>query len=114
MGVLVMAVELCSEVAVDIGICLGLENIEVSKDLILSGFMAGNGVVLLSSAACEGDIATIQLIVSARRQARMTGKTLRLAEAFGAHLANTLRRGGVLQNASSEDLSFWRGEAAVR
>lgn len=72
----------------------------------------GNAVELDVSDLSDPDLWTVQLIVSARRQAATRGVAFRLGAPATPILSDVLLRGGFLTDMPAADLNFWfKGES---
>lgn len=64
-------------------------------------------VVVNIDGVSETDLTFVQLLESARRKAAETGRDLKLHHPAGGAVLEVLRRGGFLDNETSERAQFW-------
>ena len=76
---------------------LTIKNVpEIAREL--SAAISRSGCVSLSVPAdCEADVSFLQLLVSARKSAEASGKTLKLTQPPAGALRDALSRGGFLE-----------------
>lgn len=67
-------------------------------------------VILEISPSAEADLSFLQLVESARRQAKLQGKSLTLASPVGERLLKILERAGFVEAFTAEDTKFWLHE----
>jgi hypothetical protein len=86
---------------------LGIKNIsEIHKDIHLH-FAENGNIVLDIPAEAEADLSFVQLVESARLDARAAGKTLRLGAPATGSVLKVLQRGGFIDALSADDAQFW-------
>ncbi|PDS97802.1 STAS domain-containing protein [Rhizobium sp. S9] len=66
-----------------------------------------NGIVVSIPADAEVDLSFIQLMESARRQAKSEGKTVSLSSPASGSVLKVLERAGFIESFDHEDLKFW-------
>lgn len=78
----------------------------------LAAFLAEHDDVSLDVDQVDAvDLAFIQLVIAARNQAELDGKTLRLTQPAPEALRQLLHRAGFLDCPAPADLTFWFHEA---
>lgn len=63
---------------------------------------------------CQVDLSFIQVIEAARIHAKTSGKTIALASPAKGALLDVLKRGGLLEGMSAEDMKFWLHEGGIQ
>ena len=86
---------------------LAIKNIlEVHKNINLH--LADNTEIILDIPAdAEADLSFVQLVESARMDARAAGKTMRLAAPATGSVLKVLQRGGFVDVLTADDAQFW-------
>jgi len=92
---------------------LVVKNVDVLRQSILDAFEESDTLSLDLVDEQGADLCGLQLIVSARRQARAVGKALKL-ERPATGLRAVLDGAGFLTDASAEDLEFWFHEGPAQ
>jgi hypothetical protein len=88
-------------------ITLAIKNIsEIHKNIHLH-FAENSDIVLDIPAEAEADLSFVQLVESARMDARAAGKTLRLNAPVTGSVLKVLQRGGFIDALSADDAQFW-------
>ena len=64
-------------------------------------------LVLEVTADAEADLSFVQLVESARIEAKASGKTLRLSSPASGSVLKVLQRGGFIDAFTAEDAQFW-------
>jgi hypothetical protein len=82
-------------------------NIAQAQDKLGVVLRQGGPVVVDIDDASEIDLTFIQLIESARRKAGEAGRDFTLRQPAGGALLEVLRRGGFLDDETSERAKFW-------
>lgn len=90
---------------------LVVKNVGVLRQSILDAFEESDAISLDLVEGQAVDLCGLQLIESARRQARAVGKTLGL-ERPGTAFRPVLDAAGFLAGASPDDIQFWFHEGA--
>lgn len=84
-----------------------ISNIGAARDLIGANLSLGGPVVLDIDTVEETDLTFIQLVESARRKAADAGQDFTLRHPAGGAVLEVLRRGGFLDDDTSERAKFW-------
>ena len=92
---------------------LVVKNVGVLRQAILDAYEEADTISLDIVDEKTVDLCGLQLIESARRQARAVGKTLRL-ERPGTEFRPVLDAAGLLTDANTEDLQFWLHEGLAQ
>ena len=88
-------------------IALAIKNIsEIHKDIHLH-LAETSDITLDIPAEAEADLSFVQLVESARIDARVAGKTLRLMAPATGSVLKVLQRGGFIDVLSADDAQFW-------
>lgn len=74
---------------------------------ITGGINSNNSIVIDIPEHAEADLSFIQLIVSARRQAKAQNKSITLSSPAEGHVLKVLERAGLLDAFNSDDTEFW-------
>lgn len=77
------------------------------RELIAGGLVPRADIVLDINPDAAVDLSFVQLVASARRHAASVGSAISLAQPAGPKLREVLDRGGFVEGAATEDLSFW-------
>lgn len=80
------------------------------KEMLLAALDRTDAVELAIDENAEADLSFVQLIESARLQASLRSKSLRLASPAGGQVLKTLRRAGLTTDMSSQSRAFWLHE----
>jgi anti-anti-sigma regulatory factor len=75
---------------------------------LLAALAAGDALTVDCTAVEDADIAFVQLLLAARREAVATGKRLLLGGTASGPLHEVLLRGGFVGTANDD--AFWKGE----
>jgi hypothetical protein len=86
---------------------VAISNIGAARDDLDAALRQDGPVVVDIAAVDETDLTFIQLIESARRKAAATGRDFRLRHPAGGAVLEVLRRGGFLDDQTSERAKFW-------
>lgn len=70
-------------------------------------FDSNDTIVVSISESAEADLSFIQLIESARRQAKADGKTFKLSMPARGSVLKVLERAGFIESFDEEDENFW-------
>jgi ABC-type transporter Mla MlaB component len=89
-----------------------VSNIIQAHDELGAVLRQDGSVVVDIDDVSEIDLTFVQLIESARRKAAETGRELKLRHPAGGAVLEVLRRGGFLDNETSERAQFWLQGAA--
>lgn len=89
-----------------------ISNIEAARADIGAALQQDVSVVLDISGITETDLTFIQLMESARRKAVGAGRDFALRHSADGAVLEVLRRGGFLDNDSSDRATFWLQGAA--
>jgi hypothetical protein len=84
-----------------------ISNIGAARDLIDAALSLDCPVVLDIASVEETDLTFIQLVESARRKAVGAGQDFTLRHPAGGAVLEVLRRGGFLDDDTSERATFW-------
>jgi len=84
-----------------------VSNIGVAYDLVGAALAKGGPIALDMTAVEETDLTFIQMVESARRRAAGTGQGFTLRHPAGGAVLEVLRRGGFLDDDTSERAKFW-------
>ena len=84
-----------------------ISNIGAARDNVGAALRENDSVVVDIAAIDETDLTFIQLIESARRKAAETGRDFRLHRPADGAVLEVLRRGGFLDDETSERAKFW-------
>jgi hypothetical protein len=84
-----------------------IANIGVAHHLIGAALTQGGPVVLDMDSVEEADLTFVQLVESARRKAAVTGQGFTLRRPASGAILEVLRRGGFLDDQTSERANFW-------
>jgi ABC-type transporter Mla MlaB component len=91
---------------------LTVSNITQAHDELGAALRQDGPVVVDIEGVGEIDLTFVQLLESARRKAAETGRELKLLHPAGGAVLEVLRRGGFLDNETSERAQFWLQGAA--
>lgn len=80
------------------------------KTMLLAALDRAEAVELAIDANAEADLSFVQLIESARLQASLRSKTLRLASPARGRVLETVQRAGLTTDMSSQSRAFWLHE----
>lgn len=86
---------------------LGIRNISDMHTNILNVFREKNEIVFEIPVGAEVDLSFVQLVESARRQAKAEGKSITLSSPVGERVLKVLERSGLLEAFTAEDAKFW-------
>jgi anti-anti-sigma regulatory factor len=84
-----------------------VSNITQAHDELGAVLRQDGPVVVDIDGVSETDLTFVQLLESARRKAAETGRDLTLRHPAGGAVLEVLRRGGFLDNETSERAQFW-------
>jgi MFS superfamily sulfate permease-like transporter len=84
-----------------------ISNIGASHDELGAALREHDAIIIDISSVDETDLTFIQLIESARRKAAETGRDFTLRHPAGGATLEVLRRGGFLDDETSERAMFW-------
>lgn len=84
-----------------------VSNITQAHDELGAVLRQDGPVVVDIDGVSETDLTFVQLLESARRKAAETGRDLTLRHSAGGAVLEVLRRGGFLDNETSERAQFW-------
>lgn len=92
---------------ISLPVSLVIKNIsDVHKSIHL--YLVDNSEIVLDiPAEAEADLSFVQLVESARMDARAAGKTLRLSAPATGSVLKVLQRGGFIDDLSADDARFW-------
>lgn len=86
---------------------LSIRNIsEIYQSMTLK-LRDGKMLVLEVADDAEADLSFVQLVESARMEAKASGKTLRLSSPASGSVLKVLQRGGFVDAFTAEDAQFW-------
>ena len=86
---------------------LSIRNVSELYSRLSDEFRSKNEITLTIPEGAEADLSFIQLIESARRQAKEQGKTFRLSSPVHGPVLKVLERAGILETFNQEDAKFW-------
>ena len=86
---------------------LSIRNISELNQKITESFQSNYSVFLDIGENAEADLSFVQLVESARRFAKASGKTIALASPAGGHVLKVLERAGFVEAFNREDAQFW-------
>lgn len=86
---------------------LTIRNIGPLADQLRAQFEQDGPISINVSDDAEVDLSFVQLILAARLEAERSGRSLKLSSAASGSLLSTLERGGILHQASPEEIAFW-------
>jgi hypothetical protein len=89
---------------------LSIRNISEIHKNITALFQSNSSVVFDIPADAEVDLSFVQLVESARVDAKTSGKSLRLSSPASGSVLRVLQRGGFIDTFSAEDAQFWLHE----
>ena len=89
---------------------LSIRNVLDLSAMISSQIENRDQVILEISPGAEADLSFVQLVESARRQAKLQGKSLTLAAPVGERILKVLERAGFVEAFTAEDTKFWLHE----
>jgi anti-anti-sigma regulatory factor len=84
-----------------------ISNIVAARDDLAAAFRENDPVIVDITSVNEADLTFVQLIESARRKAVETGHDFRLRHPASGVVLEVLRRGGFLDDETSERAKFW-------
>lgn len=84
-----------------------IKNISEVHNVINLRLAEDSDIILDIPKDAEADLSFVQLVESARMDARATGKKLRLAHPATGSVLKVLERGGFMDAQSAEDATFW-------
>ena len=86
---------------------LNIRNIsEIYQSMTLK-FRDSKMLILEVADDAEADLSFVQLVESARAEAKASGKTLRLSSPATGSVLKVLQRGGFVEAFTAEDAQFW-------
>ncbi len=91
---------------------LTVSNIIEAHQALGAALRQDGAVVVDIDGVDEVDLTFVQMLEAARRKAAETGRDLALRNAAGGSVLEVLRRGGFLDNETSERAQFWLQGAA--
>lgn len=86
---------------------LSIRNIAELYSRISDEFRNNNLITIAIPEGAEADLSFIQLVESARRQAKAQGKTFKLSSPVQGPVLKVLERAGILETFDQEDTKFW-------
>jgi hypothetical protein len=86
---------------------LGIRHVAELRERLLAAFGDSSSIVVKVDPDSRPDLSFVQLVESARVQARLEGKAFALASPAEGGLLSVLNRGGFLEAAGAPDLDFW-------
>jgi hypothetical protein len=86
---------------------LSIRNVSDLRANIISALDSNERIVFEIPAGAEADLSFVQLVESARRQAKALGKSLTLSSPVGERLLKLLERAGFVEAFTAEDAKFW-------
>jgi hypothetical protein len=86
---------------------LSIRNVSELHTNISNVFRERNEIVFEIPVGAEVDLSFVQLVESARRQAKADGKSLTLSSPVGERVLKVLERSGLLEAFTAEDAKFW-------
>ncbi len=86
---------------------LSIRNVSELHAKITGAFQSNNSIVVEIPDNAEADLSFLQLMESARRQAKAQGKTIALSAPAQARILKVLERSGFLEAFNDEDAKFW-------
>ncbi|MDM9620222.1 STAS domain-containing protein [Rhizobium sp. S96] len=93
---------------------LSIRNVSDLKQRITESFSSNNSVILDIPENAEADLSFIQLVESARRQAKAANKTLALGVPAKGHVLKVLERAGFIEAFNGDDTKFWLHKEVTR
>ena len=70
-------------------------------------FHSKDAIIISIPESAEADLSFVQLIESARRQAKAKGKTFKLSSPASGSVLKVLERAGFIESFDQEDTKFW-------
>jgi hypothetical protein len=92
--------------------CVAIAAVCQARDDIRAALGRGQSLVLDVDAVTETDLSFVQLVESARRKAGETGYSFKLRHPAAGAILEVLRRGGFLDDETSDRARFWLQGAA--
>jgi hypothetical protein len=86
---------------------LSIRNVLDLSATISSEIESKYRIILEIPSSAEADLSFVQLVESARRQAKLQGKTLTLSSPVGERILKVLERAGFVEAFTAEDAKFW-------
>ena len=86
---------------------LSIRNVSEIHAKLIDGLQGNNSIIIEISESAEADMSFIQLIESARRQAKALNKSIALSSPAQGRLLKVLERAGFLEAFDQEDANFW-------
>jgi MFS superfamily sulfate permease-like transporter len=86
---------------------LSIRNVSDLHTKISDVFRNNNEIIFEIPASAEADLSFVQLVESARRQAKTEGKSLRLSSPVGERVLKVLERAGLAETFTADDARFW-------
>ena len=84
-----------------------ISNIGAAHDALGAALRQDDAIIVDIASVDETDLTFVQLIESARRKAAETGRDFTLRHSADGAVLEVLRRGGFLDDESSERAKFW-------
>jgi anti-anti-sigma regulatory factor len=101
-------------ISINLGAAATIGTVGALRETLIEALGRGAVVTLDADDLADVDLAFIQLIEAARKQAVLEGKVLRLSAPANPALTALLDRAGFISGATPEDVDFWfHGEAAL-
>jgi hypothetical protein len=86
---------------------LSIRNVSEIHANIIDAFKSNSSIVIEISESAEADMSFIQLIESARRQAKALNKSIALSSPAQGRVLKVLERAGFIEAFDRDDANFW-------
>jgi hypothetical protein len=93
---------------------LNIRNIINVYEMLHQNIKSGKSILISIPDGAEADLSFIQLIESARIQAKSSGTHVLMSKPAEGSVLSVLKRGGFSETFSPEDKKFWLHEEAIQ
>jgi len=93
---------------------LNIKNIINVYEMLHQNIKSGKSILISIPDGAEADLSFIQLIESARIQAKSSGTHVLMSKPAEGSVLSVLKRGGFSETFSPEDKKFWLHEEAIQ
>jgi hypothetical protein len=93
---------------------LNIRNINNVYEIIHQNIKSGKSILISIPDGAEADLSFVQLIESARIQAKSSGTHVLMSKPAEGSVLSVLERGGFREVFSAEDKKFWLHEEAIQ
>ncbi|OBZ92309.1 hypothetical protein ADU59_27850 [Pararhizobium polonicum] len=93
---------------------LNIRNINNVHDVIYQKLKSGKSILISVPKNAEADLSFVQIIESARIQAKSSGIHILMSNPAEGSVLDVLERGGFKESFSAEDKKFWLHQEAIQ